>query len=36
WALSVEDILWRRTKRGLWFSPDQVKSLEKYLKGKIQ
>jgi len=34
WALSVEDILWRRTKRGLWFSPDQVKALEKYLNGR--
>jgi len=31
WAQTVDDILWRRTKRGLWFSDDQVKGLEKYL-----
>ncbi len=34
WAMSAEDILWRRTKRGLWFSPDQVAELKKYLENR--
>ncbi|HHG89182.1 MAG TPA: glycerol-3-phosphate dehydrogenase [Devosia sp.] len=32
WAVSVEDVLWRRTKRGLWLSGDETKRLEAYLK----
>jgi len=32
WAVTVEDVLWRRTKRGLWFSKDETKKLEAYLK----
>jgi len=34
WAQTVDDILWRRTKRGLWLSAEQVKNLDKYLKGR--
>lgn len=35
WAQTAEDILWRRTKLGLHFKPDEVLSLEKYLSRKI-
>jgi len=31
WAMTAEDILWRRTKLGLRLSPDEVKALEEYL-----
>lgn len=31
WASSVEDILWRRSKLGLFFSPSQVKKLQQFL-----
>lgn len=31
WAQTAEDILWRRGKQGLWFKPEQVNALEKYL-----
>ena len=31
WAMSPEDILWRRTKQGLYSSEEQVGSLERYL-----
>jgi glycerol-3-phosphate dehydrogenase len=34
WAFSAQDILWRRTKRGLWLSGGQVERLEDYLKKK--
>lgn len=33
WATCAEDILWRRGKMGLWFTPDQVKNLDNYLAG---
>ena len=32
WAMSVEDILWRRTKEGLRLSDDEVGQLSKFLK----
>ena len=32
WAMSVEDILWRRTKEGLRLSDDEVGQLGKFLK----
>lgn len=32
WAYSAEDILWRRTKLGLEFTPEQTISLENYIK----
>jgi glycerol-3-phosphate dehydrogenase len=35
WAHSAEDILWRRTKLGLEFTPDQVNTLESYIQTKI-
>jgi glycerol-3-phosphate dehydrogenase len=35
WAHSAEDILWRRTKLGLEFTPDQVNALESYIQTKI-
>lgn len=35
WALTAEDILWRRGKQGLWFSPIEVQDLEDYLKTSI-
>nr|WP_211162825.1 glycerol-3-phosphate dehydrogenase [Alteromonas ponticola] len=31
WAQTVEDILWRRTKKGLLFSAEQVNHLQHYL-----
>jgi len=36
WAHSAEDILWRRTKLGLEFTPDQVNALESYVQSHIQ
>jgi glycerol-3-phosphate dehydrogenase len=35
WARSAEDILWRRTKQGLFATPEQVRGLEKYLKTQL-
>jgi len=32
WAMSVEDILWRRTKEGLRFSDGEVRALSDFLK----
>jgi len=32
WACSVEDILWRRSKLGLWFNATQKADLAEYLK----
>jgi glycerol-3-phosphate dehydrogenase len=32
WAMSVEDILWRRTKEGLRLSDNEVGQLSKFLK----
>jgi glycerol-3-phosphate dehydrogenase len=31
WARTIEDILWRRTKLGLFFSVDEIKNLQNYL-----
>jgi glycerol-3-phosphate dehydrogenase len=31
WARTARDVLWRRTKLGLRFTPDQVTDLERYL-----
>jgi glycerol-3-phosphate dehydrogenase len=31
WATSVEDMLWRRTKRGLHIAPDGIAALRAYL-----
>ncbi len=31
WALTAEDILWRRTKQGLFLTPDEVRGLEDYI-----
>lgn len=36
WAHTAEDILWRRTKLGLEFTPEQTTSLESYLKEKFE
>lgn len=33
WARTADDILWRRTKLGLRFSPQQVERLREYLSG---
>ncbi|VAW18358.1 Aerobic glycerol-3-phosphate dehydrogenase [hydrothermal vent metagenome] len=35
WARSAEDILWRRTKRGLWFSNSQSEALVSYLESAV-
>jgi glycerol-3-phosphate dehydrogenase len=35
WARSAEDILWRRTKQGLFASPEQVESLDHYLQAHV-
>ncbi len=32
WAVTAEDVLWRRTKRGLHFKADEVAALETYMK----
>lgn len=34
WAENVEDILWRRTKLGLFFKPEDIEKLENWLKEK--
>ena len=34
WARSAEDILWRRSKLGLRFSPEQVEALERHVSVK--
>jgi glycerol-3-phosphate dehydrogenase len=31
WALSADDVLWRRSKLGLRFSPTQVAALEGFM-----
>jgi glycerol-3-phosphate dehydrogenase len=31
WAVNIEDIIWRRTKRGLYLSTEQIANLQKYL-----
>jgi len=30
WAKTVEDVLWRRSKLGLYFNPAQIAHLKKY------
>ncbi|WP_417514198.1 glycerol-3-phosphate dehydrogenase [Marinobacter sp.] len=35
WAMTSEDILWRRTKQGLYASEDNVKALDAYLADKV-
>ena len=35
WAHTAEDILWRRTKLGLYFSPAQIQALADYLAAKV-
>jgi len=35
WALTVEDILWRRSKLGLCFSAAQQQLLQEYLDGNL-
>jgi glycerol-3-phosphate dehydrogenase len=34
WAISSEDILWRRTKQGLYATAEDVLELDKYLASK--
>ena len=34
WARTTEDMLWRRTKLGLRFTPDQVARLERWVRGR--
>jgi glycerol-3-phosphate dehydrogenase len=31
WAINVEDIIWRRTKRGLYLSMSQVAFIQQYI-----
>jgi glycerol-3-phosphate dehydrogenase len=33
WAVTADDVLWRRTKRGLTLSREQASSLDEYMKG---
>lgn len=33
WAVTAEDVLWRRTKRGLHFSREQAAALEEFMRG---
>ncbi|XPF94668.1 glycerol-3-phosphate dehydrogenase [Colwellia sp. RE-S-Sl-9] len=32
WALTVEDVIWRRTKRGLYLSAEEIESISKYME----
>ena len=32
WARTAEDVLWRRSKLGLRFSPDEAAALERWLR----
>jgi glycerol-3-phosphate dehydrogenase len=34
WAVSAEDVLWRRTKLGLRFSPEESRTLESFMQGR--
>ena len=31
WAVTAEDVLWRRTKQGLFLTPEEAKGLDAYL-----
>jgi len=31
WAINIEDIIWRRTKRGLYLTDQQINAISKYL-----
>lgn len=33
WAMTAEDVLWRRTKRGLHLTSDQAESLDEFMRG---
>ncbi|MGT2467701.1 glycerol-3-phosphate dehydrogenase (plasmid) [Mesorhizobium atlanticum] len=33
WAVTAEDVLWRRTKRGLHFSREQTAALDEFMRG---
>lgn len=33
WARTAEDVLWRRTKRGLHFSAEQIAALDEFMRG---
>ena len=33
WAVTAEDVLWRRTKRGLTLSREEAAALDEYMKG---
>ncbi len=35
WAKSAEDVLWRRTKQGLFLSPVEADKLDEYIKKKV-
>ena len=35
WAVTAQDILWRRTKRGLTLSQEEAGALEEYMKGQM-
>lgn len=32
WAVTAEDVLWRRTKQGLFFTPEEAKELDTHLE----
>jgi glycerol-3-phosphate dehydrogenase len=36
WASCAEDILWRRTKLGLFLTPEQTKQVELYVKDTMK
>ncbi|TIR02765.1 MAG: glycerol-3-phosphate dehydrogenase, partial [Mesorhizobium sp.] len=33
WAMTAEDVLWRRTKRGLQLSREQAAALDEFMRG---
>jgi glycerol-3-phosphate dehydrogenase len=32
WAMTAEDVIWRRTKLGLRLSPDEIAAVDAYLQ----
>jgi glycerol-3-phosphate dehydrogenase len=35
WALTADDVLWRRSKAGLRLSPEQRRAVERWLAGRV-
>jgi glycerol-3-phosphate dehydrogenase len=35
WARTAEDVLWRRTNMGLFFSPQEVETLDTWMRNQV-